>query len=394
MLLMNSKNCFSMNILLIIPETTGTIARVSHNLYLALKKRKDITLYVACLDASKEGFDFGNMYVWKRGKNIPCIGGIIKQYSRIKFLKKIKRELHIELSISTLLGCNTLNAMSSCGERTIGIFHAPLEQTKTLGWKSYISCWLSYKIQIRKLDKIYGVSKTIRKDLEKHCKKTADLLYNIHNFDNISSLSKEELNEEEHKLFNNNKIILYVGNLYSIKAPDRLINAFVKYKENTNSTTKLVFIGIAQFGYQKELNRVISNCGVEIINDIYFLGHKTNPYKYIAKSSILVSPSRSEGLPGVIIEALSLNIPVVATNSSEGVWEIMQSDANYKKELEDIYYTDFGVITPNLEDNETKNIDKLAQGIEYAINYNFNQISTFDKRRFNSQVIIEKIIND
>ena len=50
-----------MNILLIIPETSGTIAGVSHNLYLAIKKHVNANVYVACLGAAKNGYDFGEI---------------------------------------------------------------------------------------------------------------------------------------------------------------------------------------------------------------------------------------------------------------------------------------------------------------------------------------------
>lgn len=380
-----------MNILLIIPETSGTIASVSYNLYMALKKHTDANVYVACLDGTKKGYDFGEMFVWKAQSKLPFIGYFINQFSRISFLKQLKRNLNIDVSISTLLGCNALNAMSRVGERTIGIFHAPLEQSKILGWKSYLSCWISYKTSIKKLTDIYGVSKTVQEDLQRITGKNVGILYNIHDFEKISSLSNECL-EEESAIFND-KVILYVGNLYSVKAPDRLVKAFVKYKENTKSSVKLVMIGAPQFGYEEELSSVISNCSEDIQNDIHLLGKKENPYKYMSRSSVLVSPSRSEGLPGVIIEALSLNIPVVATNSSKGVWEIMQCESRYDANLNDVYFTDVGIITPNLQDNEMLNVAVLAEGLEYAIERTNPQFNIFDFSRFEGKNIVAKLLN-
>lgn len=378
-----------MNILLIIPETSGTIASVSYNLYLALKKHTNANVYVAVLDGTKKGYDFGDMFVWETQSKLPFIGYFINQYSRISFLKHLKRKLNIDVSISTLLGCNALNAMSKVGERTIGIFHAPLEQSKTLGWKSYLSCWFSYRTSIKKLTDIFGVSRTVQEDLQRITGKNAGVLYNIHDFERISSLSNECL-EEESAIFNS-KVILYVGNMYSVKAPDRLVKAFAKYKENTKSSEKLVFIGAPQFGYEEVLNSVISSCSEEIQNDIYLLGKKENPYKYMSRSSVLVSPSRSEGLPGVIIEALSLNIPVIATNSSKGVWEIMQCENSYDANLNDVYVNQLGIITPNVNDDETLNIDALSKAIELVLKRDKCE-NVFDKMRFNGKTIVQQLL--
>lgn len=379
-----------MNILLIIPETSGTIASVSYNLYLALKKHTNANVYVATLDGTKKGYDFGDIFVWETQSKLPFIGYFINQYSRISFLKHLKRKLNIDVSISTLLGCNALNAMSKVGERTIGIFHAPLEQTKTLGWKSYLSCWFSYRTSIKKLTDIFGVSKTVQEDLQRITGKNAGVLYNIHDFERISSLSNECL-EEESVIFNN-KVILYVGKMYSVKAPDRLVKAFAKYKENTKSSVKLVFIGAPQYGYEEVLNSVISSCSEEIQNDIHLLGKKENPYKYMSKAALLVSPSKSEGLPGVIIEAISLGTPVVATNSSLGVWEIMQCDDKYEKDLEILYKNDFGIITPNLNNNEVFNIKMLSEGLKEALEEKYERLSTFDKNRFRGDKIVDKLL--
>lgn len=380
-----------MNILLIIPETSGTIAGVSHNLYLAIKKHVNANVYVACLGAAKNGYDFGEIYLWKEKSKIPFVGYYINQLSKVAFLKKIKKELKIDVAISTLLGCSALNTLSSVGEKTIGIFHAPLAQTKVLGLKSYLSCWYSYKTNIKKLTKIFAVSKTVKDDLEQITGRDAEILYNIHNFERISSLSKEELQDEEYKLFNNCNIVLYVGNMYSVKAPDRLIMAFEKYKETTRSTAKLVFIGPVLEKYEKDFDNIIKSVNIEIRKDVHFLGKKENPYKYMSRSSILVSPSRSEGLPGVIIEALSLGIPIVTTNSTIGVWEIMECENEYNQDLKGIKITDYGIITPNVLEDENFTIDQLALGIKNALNSKFDNISLFNKERFRAENIVRQL---
>lgn len=46
---------------------------------------------------------------------------------------------------------------------------------------------------------------------------------------------------------------------------------------------------------------------------VHFDGHQPDPRPYYADSDLLVIPSRSEGLPNVLLEAIAYDLPVVAT---------------------------------------------------------------------------------
>ena len=48
-------------------------------------------------------------------------------------------------------------------------------------------------------------------------------------------------------------------------------------------------------------------------NYVHFVGHQPNPYVWIKNSDCFVLPSRNEGLPNALLEAMYLKVPVVAT---------------------------------------------------------------------------------
>ena len=62
---------------------------------------------------------------------------------------------------------------------------------------------------------------------------------------------------------------------------------------------------------------------LKIKNDVWLPGYCHNPYPYMAQSKLYVLPSRFEGLPNVLLEALALGIPIISTNCPSGPEEIL-----------------------------------------------------------------------
>lgn len=374
-----------MNVLLIIPENTGTIASVSYDLYIGLCKQANTTVYVACLGPYvNTGFQFENVFKLMNHGNTGALG---KLYNRIHKLRKLKKEYKIELSISTLLGATYWNVLSGISDYKVGIFHTKLSQRKSAGYMTYLISYIVTRLLCKHLDKLIAVNKSAYMDLKGIFKtKDIELVYNIHNFSNISSKASLPLTDKrEIELFKNN-VILYVGGLYhNIKGTDRLIKAFAKIKSYAQNL-KLVYIGEDTDHSLPLLLKTIQEFSLQ--EDVFFLGKKSNPYQYMKQSLMLVSPSRDEGLPGVLIEALSLGLKCVATNSSEGIWEIMQCDNDYNPHLSVIKQTLFGYITPNLINNETFTIDCLAEAIRKCLNTEFHIIENFNTNRFSAESII------
>ena len=110
--------------------------------------------------------------------------------------------------------------------------------------------------------------------------------------------------------------IVHVGRFSALKRHDLLLTAFSRLKD---TSYKLVLVGVG------EEEQSVKNLALELgIKDrVVFAGFQSNPYPIIKAASLLVLSSDHEGLPTVIIEALSLHTPVVSTDCPSGPSEIM-----------------------------------------------------------------------
>ena len=117
--------------------------------------------------------------------------------------------------------------------------------------------------------------------------------------------------------------LISVGRLVPEKGYDRLIPIIKElYQEGYN--VQLYIIGDGS--EREKLDKIIHDLSLE--NKVFLLGFNENPYPYIKQCDAFVSSSRIEGLSTVIVEALILGIPVVATDCA-GMKELMGPNSEY-----------------------------------------------------------------
>jgi glycosyltransferase involved in cell wall biosynthesis len=106
--------------------------------------------------------------------------------------------------------------------------------------------------------------------------------------------------------------MLFLGRITWVKGVHILIKAF-KYVKSIEPNLKLKLAGPSDPRYEKYLRDLVEKLRLE--SSVEFLGpiHGNEKYHIIKCSRFLVLPSLKEYTPGVLLEAQSLGVPVIAT---------------------------------------------------------------------------------
>ena len=169
-------------------------------------------------------------------------------------------------------------------------------------------------------DTVIAVSNAVANDLRQTANLPHDLIKVVYNPVVTPDLQNKSEAPLEHPWFKNNEfpVVLAVGRLSEQKAFDVLIYAFSLVRKNC--AARLLILGEGE--NRPALEALILELGLE--NDVELMGFVQNPYVYMAHASLFVLPSRWEGLPTVLIEALYLGTPIVATDCPGGSREILR----------------------------------------------------------------------
>lgn len=104
------------------------------------------------------------------------------------------------------------------------------------------------------------------------------------------------------------RMVLWVGRLDPVKGLDVLIRAFEPVARETNAHLLLVGGG----ALRDELERLARERRLE--PRVHFLGPRTDVPSLLKAADLFVFPSRTEGLPNALLEAMAAGCPIVTTD--------------------------------------------------------------------------------
>lgn len=231
----------------------------------------------------------------------------------LRFLRIIRQEkpdccisFMTSVNIWTGLCCTLLNVDYIVSER-----NSPFE---TLMKLNSLSKWIAFKV--------YNNAKAVvlpsKKMLETYFSlEKFNQLNNFRTIHNPVNTFNGKISSAAHP----RNFILSVGRLKQHKGFETLIDAFYLLK---NCDIDLLISGTGP--YLETLERKVSELGLE--SRVKFIGFKNNIHDYYSQALLFASASRTEGYPNVLIEAMSLGCPSVATDCNFGPSEIIENGVN------------------------------------------------------------------
>ncbi len=303
---------------------------------------------------------------------MPAGSGILGKLNtfikRIKRVKELKREHQIDVCISHLEGADYLNLLSKGSEKVLLCIHNSKRHDPNirgvLGWlrRRVLMPWL-----YRSADYIVPVSRDLRQELIDTFGLAPAKVVTINNFFDVEGIrrrSQEQLPASTQELFANHPILITAGRLAREKNQKALIDVLHALRAQGQKAPKLALLGDGPMRADvihrcQELGlrswQVWDNQPLTSDFDVYFFGFQSNPFQYIARASVSLLCSATEGFPMALCEAMACGVPVASTDCPTGPREILAPQTPATQYASAPEWAEFGVLLPLLAE------DKLEQ---------------------------------
>ena len=89
-----------------------------------------------------------------------------------------------------------------------------------------------------------------------------------------------------------------------------------------NKDIELTIVGDGEEKYN--LIKYVQRNGLS--KNVKFVGQKKNPQNFLSKSNLYINSSFFEGFPNSVVEALNMNISIIASHSNGGIYDIISNN--------------------------------------------------------------------
>jgi glycosyltransferase involved in cell wall biosynthesis len=219
------------------------------------------------------------------------------------------------------------------------------------------------KILSKRFQRTIAISKEVEEVIKSELKIQKNyikLIFNGVDTNRFNPIGKKSSLIEQNDGTNNLVInLLAIGRLASQKGHKYLIKALYNLINSGLKNLKLYIVGSGEL--QRELEALTKDLGIQ--KHVVLLGNRTEIPEIIRASHIYVMPSLWEGLSVSLLEAISMGIPIVATNVGSNESLLRQCDKLIYKIIEPC------------------NENLIAQAIEEIINLNPKELLQSESRK-------------
>lgn len=138
----------------------------------------------------------------------------------------------------------------------------------------------------------------------------------------LAAGAAQALAEPARGFFAGPPVILACGRLVSVKDYPTLLSAFALVR--ARAAARLCILGDGPERTALEARAAELGLG----DSVLWAGFDPNPFRYMARASLLLHASRAEGMPGAQIQAMACGLPVVSTDCPFGPREVIREGEN------------------------------------------------------------------
>jgi len=222
------------------------------------------------------------------------------------------------------------------------------------------------KLLYPRADLIIAVSKGVKESLINLGipEEKVRVIYNPYSIEEIETKAKENI---EH-IFLKFPYLINVGRLTKQKGQWYLLRIFKELKKLFPELRFLILGEGELLEYLVELSKglglktyVWSKDVISENYDVYFMGPKRNPFKYISRAKLFVFSSLWEGFPNVLVESMGCGVPVLSADCKSGPREILAPDTDFRKQTHKPEFAKYGILMPVFERKLMNIYDPLTE---------------------------------
>ncbi|HHT55110.1 MAG TPA: glycosyltransferase, partial [Acholeplasma sp.] len=228
-----------------------------------------------------------------------------------KLYKNLKDETRYDVAIAFdgYVSFSDYYAAFSNAKKKVIWVHSDFYSRKKFQFKFKIKLF-SLKDKYQYFDQIVAVSNSAKEGFIKVFPKNKEKTTYIWNF--MEEPKKDFLIEKPDVIFNKNYFnIISIGALLPVKGYERLIKVHAKLNKN-GFNIKMYILGDGQ--RRKKLEKLITRNNLE--DSFILLGRRKNVYPILKQADLFVSSSYYEGFGVVLLESLSLGVPILVPRIS------------------------------------------------------------------------------
>lgn len=223
----------------------------------------------------------------------------------------------VVLSTHTHVNLVLCAARTALPSRTHLVIREPTHAPRTLDGRSTRRRRIAQRLLYRRADLILATSQPMHDDLRRLTGAAVELLHNPVDVEGIRAAAGVNAGPATAPLPAGRRIVS-VGRLSTQKSLPDLVRAFAA---GSGPTDRLVLLGDGPL--RDEVLDLAGELGVA--GRVQLLGFLERPWGEIAAADALVLASREEGMPNVVLEALAVGTPVIATDDLEVLQELASS---------------------------------------------------------------------